>query len=103
MYVNLIYKPRETVMPIYEYKCRECGEIIEVLQKIDSEPLKNCPQCNGKVDKLISLSSFQFKGNGWYETDYKKSDKNNHNTNKRTAKKTTKSKPAAKGNEKNVA
>ncbi|MEN8154004.1 MAG: FmdB family zinc ribbon protein [Acidobacteriota bacterium] len=95
-------------MPIYEYKCRECNEIIEVLQKINSEPLEYCTKCNGKVEKLISSSSFQFKGNGWYVTDYKKSDKGNNSkksitTNNKNVSKETKNKTATKGNEKNVA
>ncbi len=61
-------------MPIYEYKCKKCDKVFEVLQKINSEPLKKCIYCDGKVEKLISVSSFQFKGNGWYDTDYKKKD-----------------------------
>lgn len=90
-------------MPIYEYKCRECNEIIEILQKINSEPLQNCTRCNGKVDKLISTSSFQFKGSGWYVTDYKKSDKGSHAANEKNVTKVSKNKPATKGKEKNVA
>ena len=58
-------------MPIYEYRCRKCNNTFEVLQKINSEPLKECLYCKGSVEKLISISSFQFKGNGWYITDYK--------------------------------
>jgi putative FmdB family regulatory protein len=58
-------------MPLYEYRCKECNKNFEVLQKIDAEPLKECLYCNGSVEKLISLSSFQFKGSGWYVTDYK--------------------------------
>ena len=61
-------------MPIYEYKCEECGEVFDVLQKLNSEPVKACINCGGKVEKLISSSSFQFKGSGWYVTDYKKKD-----------------------------
>ena len=58
-------------MPLYEYRCHKCNKSFEVLQKINSEPLENCPHCKGKVEKLISVSSFQFKGSGWYITDYK--------------------------------
>lgn len=58
-------------MPIYEYKCKKCENTFEVLQKINSDPLEKCIQCNGKVEKLISASSFQLKGSGWYLTDYK--------------------------------
>jgi putative FmdB family regulatory protein len=56
-------------VPIYEYLCVKCGEF-EVTQRITDEPLKRCPTCRGKVQKLISASSFQLKGSGWYLTDY---------------------------------
>lgn len=57
-------------MPIYEYQCSKCGEIFEAFQRITDEPLTACKFCKGKVDKLISQSSFQLKGSGWYLTDY---------------------------------
>lgn len=57
-------------MPIYEYQCTRCGEVFEVFQKITDEPLAQCKSCQGKVEKLISQSSFQLKGSGWYLTDY---------------------------------
>ena len=56
-------------MPIYEYECSKCG-VIEVMQKIKDAPLKKCPECGGKVKKLVSQSSFHLKGSGWYATDY---------------------------------
>ena len=56
-------------MPIYEYKCEQCGQF-EVTQKITDKPLARCPACKGKVKKLISHTSFQLKGSGWYITDY---------------------------------
>ncbi len=59
-------------MPIYEYTCKKCG-VFEVTQRITEDPLKRCPTCGGKVNKLISLSSFQLKGSGWYLTDYARS------------------------------
>ena len=59
-------------MPIYEYQCGKCGEIFEAFQKITDAPLKKCKFCSGKVEKLISQSSFQLKGSGWYLTDYSK-------------------------------
>jgi putative FmdB family regulatory protein len=58
-------------MPLYEYKCNECDKMFEVLQRINEEPMKECLYCHGSVDKLISTSSFQLKGSGWYVTDYK--------------------------------
>ncbi len=57
-------------MPIYEYQCTKCGEVFEAFQKITDEPLTNCKFCQAKVEKLISHSSFQLKGSGWYLTDY---------------------------------
>jgi putative FmdB family regulatory protein len=57
-------------MPLYEYKCSKCGAVFEVLQKINEPPLKNCIQCHGAVEKLLSPPALQFKGNGWYVTDY---------------------------------
>ncbi len=60
-------------MPIYEYQCKKCGEF-EVVQKITETPLKRCPTCRGKVTKLISNTSFQLKGTGWYVTDYARKD-----------------------------
>lgn len=56
-------------MPIYEYKCSECG-VFEVTQRITEDPLEECPTCQGEVRKLISNTSFQLKGTGWYITDY---------------------------------
>jgi len=57
-------------MPIYEYQCQDCGKRTEALQKIGAAPLTTCPHCNGPLKKLISSPAFQFKGSGWYVTDY---------------------------------
>lgn len=57
-------------MPIYEYQCQTCGKRTEVLQRMDEAPLAACPECGGEVKKLISAPAFQFKGSGWYVTDY---------------------------------
>ena len=59
-------------MPIYEYRCTQCGEVFEAFQKITDEPLTQCKFCSSRVEKLISQSSFQLKGSGWYLTDYAK-------------------------------
>ena len=56
-------------MPIYEYQCQKCGTF-EATQRITDKPLAKCPTCKGKVKKLISNTSFQLKGTGWYVTDY---------------------------------
>jgi putative FmdB family regulatory protein len=58
-------------MPIYEYKCQKCGNQFEVFQGISDPEVKKCSVCKGKVQKLVSLSSFSLKGSGWYVTDYK--------------------------------
>jgi putative FmdB family regulatory protein len=58
-------------MPIYEYKCRKCGKQFEAFQGITDPELKSCKFCEGRVDKLVSMTSFSLKGSGWYATDYK--------------------------------
>ena len=57
-------------MPIYEYECTGCGKVEEALQKFSDKPLKKCRHCSGKLHKIVSHSSFQLKGTGWYVTDY---------------------------------
>jgi len=59
-------------MPLYEYQCTECGQIEEAIQKFSDAPLTTCKHCSGKLNKLISQSSFHLKGTGWYVTDYSK-------------------------------
>ena len=59
-------------MPIYEYKCEGCGEVFEVIQKFADEPVTVHEKCGGHVHRLMSAPSFQFKGSGWYVTDYAK-------------------------------
>jgi putative FmdB family regulatory protein len=63
-------------MPIYEYSCKKCGAHLEVMQKISDAPLARHAKCGGKLEKEWSRTGFQFKGSGWYVTDYagKKSD-----------------------------
>lgn len=57
-------------MPIYEYECTKCGMIVEAWQKFSGAPLKTCKHCSGKLQKLISQSTFHLKGTGWYVTDH---------------------------------
>lgn len=57
-------------MPIYEYQCTNCGYDFEIVQKITDRPLKKCEKCGGRLQKLVSNSSFVLKGTGWYKTDY---------------------------------
>ena len=65
-------------MPIYDYKCSNCGHELEVIQKISDDPKTLCPKCNTEsLSKLISAPSFRLKGSGWYETDFKTGSKKN--------------------------
>ena len=57
-------------MPIYEYKCKDCDNHFEVMQKVSDVPPEKCEKCGGALEKQWSLSGFQFKGGGWYKTDY---------------------------------
>ena len=65
-------------MPIYEYRCDNCGHEVEVLQKINESPLVTCPKCTTDgLKKKISAAGFRLKGGGWYETDFKSGSKKN--------------------------
>jgi putative FmdB family regulatory protein len=65
-------------MPIYEYRCDNCGHEVEVLQKINESPLVTCPECaTDGLKKKISAAGFRLKGGGWYETDFKSGSKKN--------------------------
>jgi len=59
-------------MPIYEYRCLDCGEEFEVIQKVSARPLRKCRKCGGRLEKLISRTSFVLKGGGWYADGYAK-------------------------------
>jgi putative FmdB family regulatory protein len=61
-------------MPLYEYACDACGHRFEAIQKFSDPPLESCPKCGGAVRKLQSAPAFQFKGSGWYITDYARKD-----------------------------
>jgi putative FmdB family regulatory protein len=57
-------------MPLYEYECKKCGSVFEILQRLSDPPLAVHDKCGGRVERLISPPAFQFKGSGWYITDY---------------------------------
>jgi putative FmdB family regulatory protein len=59
-------------MPLYEYQCAKCGHRFEKIQKFSDRMVKKCPECGGKVEQMISAPAVQFKGSGWYVTDYAK-------------------------------
>jgi len=65
-------------MPIYEYRCDDCGEEMEKLQRIGDDRLVDCPACEEPgLKRLVSAAAFRLKGSGWYETDFKKDNKRN--------------------------
>ena len=65
-------------MPIYEYKCSDCGHLMDALQGVNDAPLTDCPACSGKnLKRLISAPNFRLSGEGWYETDFKKDNRKN--------------------------
>jgi putative FmdB family regulatory protein len=57
-------------MPIYEFRCKKCNNQIEVIQKFSDKPPTRCKKCGGRLEKLLSAPAIQFKGEGWYVTDY---------------------------------
>ena len=57
-------------MPLYEYECFLCGERFERIQRVSDPPVKKCPSCAGSVRRLLGVPALQFKGSGWYVTDY---------------------------------
>jgi len=59
-------------MPLYEYQCKKCGHRFEKIQKFSDKMVKKCPECGGPVEQMISAPAVQFKGSGWYVTDYAK-------------------------------
>jgi putative FmdB family regulatory protein len=59
-------------MPLYEYLCKKCGHRFERIQKFSDPHIKKCPECGGRVEQLLSAPAVQFKGSGWYVTDYAK-------------------------------
>jgi putative FmdB family regulatory protein len=59
-------------MPLYEYRCTGCGKHLEALQRVSAPPLRECPTCHAALEKLVSAPALQFKGTGWYVTDYGK-------------------------------
>ncbi|HXV59405.1 MAG TPA: FmdB family zinc ribbon protein [Vicinamibacteria bacterium] len=62
-------------MPIYEYECKKCGHRFESIQKVSDPPLNRCVKCKGKAERLVSSPAIQFKGSGWYVTDYARTNK----------------------------
>jgi putative FmdB family regulatory protein len=83
-------------MPLYDYRCQKCGETFEVIQKFSDDPLTVHEGCGGQVERQVSAPSFQFKGTGWYVTDYGKNGKvpaKHSNGSSESKKETSDSKP----------
>ena len=77
-------------MPLYEYQCEACDDRFEKIVKFSDPPLEECPKCGGKVQKLFSSPAIQFKGSGWYITDYaKKSSPESSSSSKSSAEKSS--------------
>ena len=89
-------------MPTYEYKCSSCGKTFELFQTMNAELLKNCPECNGSVKRLIGTGSGPiFKGSGFYQTDYKnKPDESSVKKDEKSKKQEKKSSEKPKGSDK---
>lgn len=96
-------------MPLYEYQCDSCGARFELIRKFSDPPLEACPKCGaGGIRKLVSSPAFQFKGSGWYVTDYAKKSEGSSTSAKATAEskadaKSDASKGVAKGDTKTEA
>src|SRR3974390_2717038 len=65
-------------MPIYEYQCTKCKHRFEKIQKFSYKPVRKCPECGGKLEQVLSAPAVQFKGSGWYVTDYAKKSHASH-------------------------
>ena len=93
-------------MPLYEYQCKKCHHRFERIQKFSDPHVKKCPDCGGPVEQVVSAPAVQFKGSGWYVTDYAKksstgtSSSNGESSSKKEDKKETKSESSSKKTEK---
>ena len=70
IYLSIRALPGGCPVPLYEYKCLKCNRRTEKIEPVNGPHLKKCPHCGGKVESLISAPAIQFKGSGWYVTDY---------------------------------
>ncbi len=89
-------------MPLYEYKCVKCGHRFEKIENVGAPETRKCPKCGAKAERMLAAPAIQFKGSGWYVTDYggKKaasgsSEKSGDGTAEKSSEKTAESKPAA--------
>jgi len=94
-------------MPLYEYQCKKCGHRFEKIQLFSAKMVKKCPECGGAVEQMISAPAVQFKGSGWYVTDYAKgshapASSDSGSKESKEAKKDEKSKPESSAKESSV-
>ncbi len=91
-------RPYNRLVPLYEFQCRKCGHRFERIQKFSDPDPKKCPECGGKLERLLHAPAVQFKGSGWYVTDYARKGSAPHSEAKPEAK--TESKPEEKSDAK---
>src|SRR5208282_3418028 len=87
-------------MPLYEYECKKCGHRFEKIQKFSDKMVRKCPDCGGQVEQMISAPAVQFKGSGWYVTDYAKKSSSPGSSGDSSSKDTKDDKPKADGSSK---
>jgi putative FmdB family regulatory protein len=73
LYFTFCYQGEEYSLPLYEYKCEKCGHQFEKIEGHNASTTKKCPKCGAKAQRMLSAAAIQFKGSGWYVTDYAKS------------------------------
>jgi putative FmdB family regulatory protein len=87
-------------VPLYEYQCKKCKHRFEKIQKFSDPPVKKCPECGGPVEQLLSAPAVQFKGSGWYVTDYAKKGASGSSSASSSSEKDGGTKPAEKSDSK---
>ncbi len=87
-------------MPLYEYECTSCKERVEIIQRVSDPPQSHCPKCGAEMKKLISSPAIQFKGSGFYKTDYASSSSKSSESKSETKSESSSTKPETKSESK---